>query len=81
MHGRKRTILVLATVGTIVPGLILAFLFLHIVAAGFITLIAAPILMGVLLGGHGHRRANVNRLETKAAQRGDSAFFADPRRP
>ena len=79
MHGRKRTILVLVTVGILVPGIILAFLFLHIAVAGFITLIAAPILMGVLLGGHGHRRANVNRLEAKAAQRGDSAFFADPR--
>ncbi|MDE2780565.1 MAG: hypothetical protein OXI91_12955 [Chloroflexota bacterium] len=80
MHGRKRTVLVLATVGTIVPGLILAFIFLHILAAGFITLIAAPILLGVLLGGHGHRRANANRLQAQAAQRGDSAFFTDPRR-
>ena len=79
MHGRKRTVLVLATVGTLVPIIILSFLFLNFVAAGIITLIALPILMGVVLGGSGHRRSNVTRLEANAAQRGDSGFFGGPR--
>ena len=80
MHGKKRMVLVLATVGILVPAIVLAFLFLHIVYAAIITLFAAPVLLGVVLGGASHRREGFNQAETRAAQRGDSAFFNDPRR-
>ena len=80
MHGRKRVALVLATVGILVPAIILAFLYLHFVYAIIVTLIAAPVLMGVVLGGASHRRESYNQSQTRAAQRGDSAFFNDPRR-
>ena len=80
MHGKRRVALVLATVGILVPAIILAFLYLHIVYAIIVTLIAAPVLMGVVLGGASHRRESYNQSQTRAAQRGDSAFFNDPRR-
>ena len=80
MQGKKRMVLVLATVGILVPAIVLAFVFLHIVYAAIIILLAAPVLLGVLLGGASHRRETFNQSEVRAAQRGDSAFFNDPRR-
>ena len=80
MHGKKRLALLLATVGILVPAIVLSFVFLHFVYASIVTLIAAPVLLGVVLGGASQRREGFNHLETRAAQRGDSAFFNDPRR-
>ena len=80
MHGKKRVALVLVTVGILVPAIVLAFLFLHFVYALIVTLLAAPVLLGVVLGGASHRREGFNQLETRSAQRGDSAFFNEPRR-
>lgn len=80
MQGRKRSVIVLAAVGILVSGIVLAFLFLHWAIAGFITLIAAPILLGLVLGGKSQRQETWNQSEVRAAQRGDSSFFNDPRR-
>lgn len=80
MSGNKRMILVLATLGILVPAIVLAFIFLHFIYALIITLFALPVLLGVVLGGAGQRREAFNQAETRAAERGDSAFFNDPRR-
>ena len=80
MHGKKRAVLVLGTVGILVPAIVMAFIFLHFMYALIITLFASPVLLGVVLGGASHRRETFNRAETRAAQRGDPSFFNDPRR-
>lgn len=80
MRGKKRTVLVLGSVGILVSAIALAFIFLHFMYALIITLFASPVLLGLLLGGASQRRETFNRTETRAAERGDSAFFNDPRR-
>ncbi len=82
MHDKTRLLVFLSVVGGILlPGIILAFIFLNFWFALFASLFVAMGVFGLFYGSHGPRGERRNRMEAEAAQRGDAAFFIDPRRP
>ena len=82
MKGRIRLLLFAAVMlGVVLPGAVLAFIFLHVLFALFATFFVAAAVYGMFYGSRSPRQERRNRLEAEAAQRGDSAYFIKPQRP
>ena len=82
MIGKKRSLVIISIAGAVlVPGTVLAFLFLHFWFALFASLFVALALFGMVFGGRSPRRDRLNQLETEAAEKGDTSFLINPRRP
>ena len=82
MKGKARLLIFTAVmVGVVLPGSVLAFIFLHVLFALFATAFVGVAVYGMFYGSRSPRQERRNRLEAEAAQRGDSAYFISPQRP
>ena len=79
MSGSKRP-LAKALLGLVLVVLsVLALYYLPLIIAASILLVVLVILLSMVGGRIRHRRDRRDKLLADAAQRGDSAFFVDPR--
>ena len=82
MRGNIRSLVFVSIAGAVlVPGMVLAFLFLDFWFALFASMFVVLALFGMVFGRRSPRRDRLNQLEAEAAKKGDVSFFINPRRP
>ena len=82
MTGKGRALVFISIAGAVlVPGIVLAFVFLHFWFALFASMFVALAIFGMVFGSRSPRRDRLNQLEAEAAKKGDMSFFINPRRP
>ena len=82
MRGKIRSLVFVIVIGgVIIPGAVLAFIYLHFVFALIASMFAALMVFGMLFGSRSPRQEQRDHREVDAAKRGDGSFFIHPRRP